>query len=394
MTEQLEELSGSAADLCPILSNATLSAISEGMMLDLLCGVLVMFSAAALGYSLYNLGEEFISNNWRIMALSSNQTAIQVLADAIGRRLPKFISRAAIHFPTTTFKILCTAKYLAKQIGTQVIRDKMAAGQKGSGLGTDVFDIVLDQKKNALTLDELAAHTGVILLGLFFNLWYPPLGLNESVGGQDTTANALAFGLLELARHPEFQEKLRAEVNSSLILGSHSMAYDSIPLLNAFIKETLRLYPAEALAELIAVQDTIIPLTESIKTSTGKPMKEIWVRKGQILTAAVASYQRLESRWGEDAHEFRPSRWIDGTVSQGLALGPYANLLSFHGGPRTCLGWRFAISEMQVFFSESVAKFAFALPEEGAARSRFASSLMPVLVNGKKGVLLRVARIE
>jgi cytochrome P450 len=35
---------------------------------------------------------------------------------------------------------------------------------------------------------------------------------------------------------------------------------------------------------------------------------------------------RLESRWGEDAHQFRPSRWLDGTVSKGEAIGPYANL--------------------------------------------------------------------
>jgi hypothetical protein len=35
---------------------------------------------------------------------------------------------------------------------------------------------------------------------------------------------------------------------------------------------------------------------------------------------------RLEPRWDKDAHEFNPSRWLDGTVSAGDAVGPYANL--------------------------------------------------------------------
>jgi cytochrome P450 len=42
--------------------------------------------------------------------------------------------------------------------------------------------------------------------------------------------------LLELARHPDFQEKLRAEVHSALGTSSAPVSYDSMPLLNAFIK--------------------------------------------------------------------------------------------------------------------------------------------------------------
>jgi hypothetical protein len=56
---------------------------------------------------------------------------------------------------------------------------------------------------------------------------------------------------------------------------------------------------------------------DSLKTSTGELTKHIRVGKGQI---------RLKSFWGDDAHKFRPSRWIDGTISQGQAVGPYANL--------------------------------------------------------------------
>jgi hypothetical protein len=42
---------------------------------------------------------------------------------------------------------------------------------------------------------------------------------------------------VELSRAPEFQEKLRAEIQSTLS-STHSadIAYDAMPLLNAFIK--------------------------------------------------------------------------------------------------------------------------------------------------------------
>jgi hypothetical protein len=47
-------------------------------------------------------------------------------------------------------------------------------------------------------------------------------------------ATTVAFGLLELARNPAFQEKLRAEIQDAL--GTSAVAYDGMPLLNAFIK--------------------------------------------------------------------------------------------------------------------------------------------------------------
>jgi cytochrome P450 len=50
-------------------------------------------------------------------------------------------------------------------------------------------------------------------------------------------ANTIGFGLLELARNPELQKILRAEIHSvvgAAVLGN--IAYDRMPMLNAFIK--------------------------------------------------------------------------------------------------------------------------------------------------------------
>ncbi|KAJ7106643.1 cytochrome P450 [Mycena epipterygia] len=248
-------------------------------------------------------------------------------------------------------------------------------------MNTDVYSLLLNPDKSektgkGLSDEELAAQTSIIL-----------------VAGQDTTSNTLAFALLELARHPEFQDKLRAEIHSTLGGGHGNVAYDNMSLLNALIKETLRVYPAVAIMDRIAVRDTVIPLAESIATATGERISEIPVQKGQLVTLALAGYQRLESRWGEDAHEFKPSRWIEGTPYQGEAVGPYANLLSFIGGPRTCLGWRFAILEMQVIICELVGKFSFALSETDPVRTRLANTLLPTVRSGEKGAPLCITRV-
>ncbi|KAF8214337.1 cytochrome P450 [Mycena galopus ATCC 62051] len=365
ITQQLDKCSESLTDLYPILSHASLGAISE----------------AVLGCSVQDLGEAFETNNQRVIILSSRQSSIQILADAIASRMPKMVLEAVMHLPTATFKVLRTVKSLARQIGRQAVANKRAAVQQGENTRTDVFGMLLDpeqsdQKKNVLTEEELVAQTGILM-----------------TTGQDTVTNTMVLGCWELARHPEFQHQLRAEVHASLHGPSRTSPYESMPLLNAFIKETLRLYPPEAITERIAVQDTVIPLTEGIKDSAGKAMHHISVQKGQVVLLAIASYQRLQSRWGEDAHQFRPSRWIDETIIPGQALGPYANLLSFLGGPRVCLGWRFAILEMQVFFSEMVGAFSFALPEDSCLRMRYANMLFLITPSGEKAAPLHITRI-
>ncbi|KAJ7435067.1 cytochrome P450 [Mycena latifolia] len=287
LSGQLEQSTAEATNVCPLLSTATLGAISE----------------AILGRSLQDLGQDFVENNIKIVELSASQSKAQILADAIGAHFPAWFWRAVMYLPTKSFKVI---------------------RRQGLDINNDFFGLLvtdtLEKTKKELSEDDIRSQTGIIL-----------------VAGQETTANTMAFGLLELARHPDFQDKLRAEIYSNPRTGVKDVGYDNMPLLNAFIKETLRLYPAQPLSDRIALQDTVIPLGDSI-TSTGQQITQISVQKGQLVTLAIGSYQRLESRWGKDAHEFNPFRWLGGASYQGEALGPYANLLSFFGGPRTCLG--------------------------------------------------------
>ncbi|KAF8175963.1 cytochrome P450 [Mycena galopus ATCC 62051] len=358
ISEQLENSPAGPINICPLLSLATLNAISE----------------AVLRYSTEDLGEDFVANNVQVVKVSGTQSGTQILVEALSAGFPMWLWRAGMALPTTTFKIFRKLRYLTDQLARRIIRERRDAATQGLEMNDDYFSDLLGSDN--MDEDEVIAQVGILFLA-----------------GQETTANTIAFGLLELARHPNFQEKLRGEIHSALGTRQEAVPYDGMPLLNAFIKEIIRLYPALPLADRVALQDTIIPLAEAITTSTGEQITQIPILKGEFVTLAIASYQRLEPRWGTDAHEFNPSRWLDGTVSAGDAVGPYANLLSFLGGPHTCLGWRFAILEIQVILYQLVSKFSFAQAEGESVNPRFLNNLLPVVSSGEKTVPLHINRL-
>ncbi|KAJ7635197.1 cytochrome P450 [Roridomyces roridus] len=365
ITKELEESPALAMDILPLLSNATLGVVSE----------------ALLGCSTRDLGDEFMRIMARAVELGFGVNEAAILGNAIGTHLPEWAWDIAALLPTGILNELRQGKYTSIEIGRQIVERKIMARREGLEVDADVYSRLLDGSDHSnknLTPEELAAQTSLVI-----------------IAGHETTTNTLAFGLLELARNPIFQDNLRTEIHSTLTEAGSDVVYNNMPLLNAFIKEILRLYPILANEERIAVEDTVVPLAESIVTTTGTRISQVPVQKGQVISVAIASYQRLESLWGADAGEFRPLRWVEGVNYRGeYGIGPYANLLTFFAGPRTCLGWRFAILEMQVLICELVGKFTFELPEEkDIPRMYGATVVAPVLCSGERGVPLCIKRI-
>jgi hypothetical protein len=68
---------------------------------------------------------------------------------------------------------------------------------------------------------------------------------NLIFAGTDTTGNTFSYMFFELARHPEWQEKLHQELDKIDFIGvpAHSNV-SQLPILDALIHETLRVWPA------------------------------------------------------------------------------------------------------------------------------------------------------
>ncbi|KAF9024367.1 hypothetical protein BDZ89DRAFT_1136131 [Hymenopellis radicata] len=48
-------------------------------------------------------------------------------------------------------------------------------------------------------------------------------------------------------------------------------------------------------------------------------------------------------------------------------VGMYANLMNFSAGVRSCIGWRFAIMELQALTVELLSAFEFSVPKDAPA---------------------------
>lgn len=147
------------------------------------------------------------------------------------------------------------------------------------------------------------------------------------LAGHETTAISLSWTLYLLAKNPDVEERLRAEI--AAVAGDRlpeAQDLRRLPYAEAVVKETLRLYPPayvigrEALADcVIAGYD--VPARATVYFSP-------WVL-------------HRDPRYFSDPETFRPERWQDGSTAK---LPKYV-YIPFGGGPRICVGERFAMME-------------------------------------------------
>ncbi|KAF9527856.1 cytochrome P450 [Crepidotus variabilis] len=176
-------------------------------------------------------------------------------------------------------------------------------------------------------------------------------------GAQDTTSSCLSRLLHLLAQHPDVQDKIRAEIRSAQqdkenYSKDDRLSYDAIsklPWLEAVIKETLRLYPPVPFVRRSCIKETVLSFTKP----TGE-LSSVTVPKGTILFVGIATANRLETIWGSDAKEWKPERWLSDTspMAQDPSLklpGIYHGMLSFFGGGRACVGYKFAQLEISAY---------------------------------------------
>ncbi|KAE9408599.1 cytochrome P450 [Gymnopus androsaceus JB14] len=204
------------------------------------------------------------------------------------------------------------------------------------------------------------------------------------LAGHETSATTLTWVLLELARHPEVQSKLREEIRAterSLNGKDFSAAnLDSMPYMAAVLKESMRFHPALYQNYRLAARDDILPLAKPITTTNGETISKVPIGKGTKLVLSIAAYNRNKEVFGEDADVYNPDRWFRTSEKKGPTLGVYGNLLTFAGGVRTCIGWRFALYEVQSLLVEIINNFELGPTKDlGRLRREACLVMLPTL---------------
>ena len=91
--------------------------------------------------------------------------------------------------------------------------------------------------------------------------------------GHETTAHALSWALYALSRNPEVQTALRTEIGNTTINSTDAQTFhalNSLPLLDAVVRESLRLYPPVGFTMRQAMSDDVIPLGQAVRLRTGE----------------------------------------------------------------------------------------------------------------------------
>jgi cytochrome P450/nitrite reductase/ring-hydroxylating ferredoxin subunit len=152
------------------------------------------------------------------------------------------------------------------------------------------------------------------------------------LGGEDTTANSLAWAVHLLCDHPDEVAALRADTD--VALGAEELPRDfeqagRLGRATAVTHESMRLLPVGSVNFTEANVDTVLGDVEI-------PLGTSVVTLGRIAA--------LDARHFADPDAFRPGRWIDSNGGNHDA----SVHLPFGSGPRICPGRSLALLEMRV----------------------------------------------
>ncbi|KAH9902446.1 cytochrome P450 [Cubamyces lactineus] len=190
------------------------------------------------------------------------------------------------------------------------------------------------------------------------------------VAGHETTTTTLSWLFFEIAAHPDVQNKLRDEI---LSVGTDRPSLDelaSLHYLDCVVRETIRLHPSIPSSLRVAVEDDSIPLGSPVSVRE-EIIDRVSVCKGTPIVIPILAVNRDKASWGEDAFEFKPTRWDNLPDAVVGIPGIWGHSLTFMGGQHACIGYRFALNEIKavVFVLMRAFAFSLAVPSEDIGAS-------------------------
>ncbi|MDX1461943.1 MAG: cytochrome P450 [Marinirhabdus sp.] len=197
----------------------------------------------------------------------------------------------------------------ARQILTNLVRERQASGKRED----DLLDMLLDARyEDGNAMDEEQLIDEILIL---------------FVAGHETTSNALTFTTQLLAKHPEYQNQISAEVSQAKATSEDYMKIlQQLPITTAVIEESLRLYPPAYFIDRV-----------NLEADTFEGMH---FEKGTSLLFAVHEIHKSENYWNNPT-SFTPERFIGKQHSEFAS-----HYFPFGAGPRMCIGNNFAMYEM------------------------------------------------
>ena len=203
---------------------------------------------------------------------------------------------------------------------------------KRAGDGEDLFSVLCraeSENGGRFSDDDVVNHMIFVLMA-----------------AHDTSTITLAMMGYYLAKHPEWQERLRAE---SRALGKTTIGYDDLDGLPAFdlvVKETLRMCAPVGMLARRAVKDTQI--------------QGHYIPAHTQIVLGIYPTQRMEP-WWNDPDTFDPERFNDARRED--ASHKYA-WVPFGGNVHKCIGMHFGGMEVKAILHQLLQRFEWTVPDD------------------------------
>ncbi|KAK3308440.1 cytochrome P450 [Chaetomium strumarium] len=179
--------------------------------------------------------------------------------------------------------------------------------------------------------------------------------LTQLIAGSDTTSNSSCALLFHAVRTEGVMAKLQAELDAAIPADVDVPTFEMVrdlPYLSAVVNETLRVHSTSGIG---------LPRQVPNDGDGGG----VWIRgyyfpPGTVLSVPTYSIHHSREIWGPDADEFRPERWLAGSLTprQKNAFIPFSY------GPRACVGRNVAEMEMKLIAATWARRYEVALRQD------------------------------
>ena len=213
----------------------------------------------------------------------------------------------------------------AKSILNSIIDERIASGKEKD----DLFDMLLKATYEDGTRMPRKQLIDEVLI-LF-------------TAGHETTANALCFTLMLLAKHKEFQERLYQEVQKvNFEEGKIMEQLSLLPFTKQCIEEAMRLYPPAYFFDRSSIEEDTID--------------HVTYKKDTVWLLSIYELHRHSDFW-KQPETFDPDRFAPQNKRD---FSDY--YFPFGAGPRMCIGNNFAMYEMIIIIALLIKKYSFSTP--------------------------------
>jgi sterol 14-demethylase len=213
--------------------------------------------------------------------------------------------------------------------------DEIMQGRRQSGPPPDDERDLLDVLLSIPNEDGTPRFSADEVTGIFISMMF---------AGHHTTSTTASWMVIELLKQPEVFAQVIAEIDGHHAAGEEVsyQALREMPILEAALKETLRLHPPLILLLRVAMEDFEI--------------EGVTVRAGQMVGASPWVSNRIEEDF-EDPERFDLTRYLGERAED--RDNPWT-WIPFGAGRHRCVGANFAMMQLKAIFSILLHEFELA----------------------------------